>query len=101
MIGRRRYILLLRFQKIIGKLRHAALGIPSGKNLFTPLHDALRTGSDKIIITKLLRHTFRLLRLATNDPIHVKQLVVKKTYLLVNVMSAVTVWVECGYRSLV
>ena len=58
-IGRRRHISLLWFQKSIRKFRYAALGIPSGKGLFTSLHDGLRTGSEKIIITKLLRHTFR------------------------------------------
>ena len=42
-VGRKKHIPLLRFQKIVGKIRHVAIGIPSGKGIFTPLHDALRS----------------------------------------------------------
>ena len=104
-IGRIRHIPLLRFQKIIGKLRYAALGIPSGKGLFTPLHDALRTGSEKIIVTKLLRHSFRdwrtLLRLATKDPVRVKQLVAKTPHCIGECDACGCGLVEYGYRGLV
>ena len=42
-IGRKGNILLERYQKILGQLRHAAIGIPTGKGLFTPLYIALKS----------------------------------------------------------
>ena len=42
-IGRRRNIPLERYQKILGMLRHAAIGIPTGKGLFTSLYRALKS----------------------------------------------------------
>ena len=33
---------LQRYQQLVGKLRHASFGIPTGKGLFTPLHAALK-----------------------------------------------------------
>ena len=70
-VGREKHIPLLRFQKNVGKLRHAAICIPSGKGFFIPLHDALRDGKEIISVTKILRHTYRdwriLLRLASKS----------------------------------
>ena len=78
-VGRKKHIPLLRFQKNVGKLRHAAICIPSGKGFFIPLHDALRDEKEVISVMKLLRHTFRdwriLLRLVSKNPTHVKKLV--------------------------
>ena len=83
---RKRQIPLLRFQKIVGKLRHAAFGIPSGKGLFTPLHDAIRDEKQIISVTQLLRHIFRdwriLLRLASKTLTYVKQLVARRPQFL-------------------
>ena len=57
-MDRRCQIPFLRFRNIVGKLRHAALDIPSGEGLFTLLLDALQGFIKTIIITETLRHTF-------------------------------------------
>ena len=41
-VYRKKAIPLQRHQQLVGKLRHASFGIPTGKELFTPLHDALK-----------------------------------------------------------
>ena len=39
---RKKAVKLNDFQKLVGKLRHASLGIPAGKGLFTPINHALK-----------------------------------------------------------
>ena len=85
-IDRRCQIPLLRFRKIVGKLRHESLGIPSGEGLFTLLFDALQGFIETIIITETLRHTFHdwiiLLQLVNKSLTNVKQLVAQMTYFI-------------------
>lgn len=51
-IGRKRNIPLERYQKILGRLRHAAIGIPTGKGLFTPLYIALKSNPKIVHLNK-------------------------------------------------
>ena len=75
-IGRRCQIPLLWFQKIVGKLRHESIGIPSVKGLSIPIHDTMREATNTTFMIKTLRHAFRdlriLLRIATRNLTHVK-----------------------------
>lgn len=41
-ISHLRHVLLKRFKKLVGKLRHAAIGILGGRGLFSPLNQALQ-----------------------------------------------------------
>ena len=43
------------FQKMAGKLNHAAIGIPAGKGLFSPIYHAMRNDPAQIKITKQLK----------------------------------------------
>ena len=68
-----------RYQKIIGTLRHAALGIPTGKGLFTPLYGAIRNDPKIVHLNKHIKLALSdwkiLLKLASKQKINVKQLV--------------------------
>lgn len=49
---RQRKVRLKRFQKLVGKLRHAALILPAAKGLFTPINLAMRGASVDVAIGK-------------------------------------------------
>ena len=59
-------------------MRHASFGIPTGKGLFNPLHDALKGGTQYIKLTSLLIATLRDWRVFINitlqDPVKARQL---------------------------
>ena len=68
-IGRKGNIPLERYQQILGRLRRAAIGIPTGKGLFTPLYIALKS-TPKIVylnqdIVLALRDWRILIKMAT------------------------------------
>ena len=48
-------VTLNEFQKMAGKLNHAAIGIPAGKGLFSPIYHAMRGDPAQITITKNLK----------------------------------------------
>ena len=48
-------VALNQFQKLDGKLKHASLGIPSGRSLFTPLDMKMRGNPGSITVTPILR----------------------------------------------
>jgi hypothetical protein len=50
-------VTLNEFQKMAGKLNHAAIGIPAGKGLFSPIYHAMRGDPTTIKITKQLKQT--------------------------------------------
>jgi hypothetical protein len=54
-IAKKNHSTLNDFQKMAGKLNHAAIGIPAGKGLFSPIYHAMRGDPPKIPITKQLR----------------------------------------------
>ena len=80
-IVRCKNIPLQRYQKIVGKLRHTALGIPTGKGLFTPLCEAIRTNPRFFHLNKSVKLAFRywkvLINMTTSTSINVKQLVAR------------------------
>ena len=70
-----------RLEKIVGKLRHAAIGIPAGRGLFGAVNEALAKKHDWFPLTKssslrLALNDWRyLLRVANVEPTHCKELV--------------------------
>lgn len=78
---RRRRVPLKRFQKIVGKLRHAATILPAAKGLFTPINNALKgnvpwiglgKGSD---VRRNLRDLGQLVASLALRPTHVAEIV--------------------------
>ncbi|KAL7548503.1 hypothetical protein ACHAWF_011783 [Thalassiosira exigua] len=77
----RRGVPLKRMQRLVGKLRHASIGIPAGKYLFGPIN-RLMAREHKFIFwdrvpeaARALRDLGQLLREAATEPTHVKELV--------------------------
>ena len=73
-------IALLKFQKIAGKLLHAALGIPGGRGLFTQIWSAMAKAKNGwVTVTKNLKCIFSdfkwLFNELANSPINVAQIV--------------------------
>jgi hypothetical protein len=70
-----------RLEKIVGKLRHAAIGIPAGRGLFGPVNEALATPHEWFNLSKssglrLALNDWRyLLRVANVEPTNCKELV--------------------------
>jgi hypothetical protein len=78
----RRGVPFKRFERLVGKLRHASIGIPAGKYLFGPINQ-LTAIHPKVIYWKrapaaqrALSDWSTLIREATKEPTHVKELVV-------------------------
>lgn len=81
---RKRKVGLNRLQKIVGKLRHAALAIPAGKALFTAINMAMR-GSPKVIglgkqseVHTWLGDFLRFIKELGSRPTHVNEIVSTK-----------------------
>jgi len=55
----------LRYQELAGKIQHASFGVPGGKGLFSPVHSALKTTKDFIVMTPLLKQTLKKMVHAT------------------------------------
>eukprot|EP00978_Attheya_sp_CCMP212_P004556 scaffold9947_cov44-Attheya_sp.AAC.1 len=70
-----------RLEKIVGNLRHAAIGIPAGVGLFGPANEALAKNHEWFNVSKttalrLVLNNWRyLLRVANIEPTHCKELV--------------------------
>ncbi|KAL7546620.1 hypothetical protein ACHAWF_015384 [Thalassiosira exigua] len=70
-----------RVQKIVGKLRHAAIGIPGGKGLFGPINRLLAIEPTKVYWDRCpdARKAFddwrQLIRAAAKEPTHTRELV--------------------------
>jgi hypothetical protein len=70
-----------RLEKIVGKLRHAAIGIPAGRGLFGPVNEALAKPSKWFTLSKssslrLALNVWRyLLHVANIEPTHCKELI--------------------------
>ena len=73
-------VTLNEFQRLAGKLQHAAMGIPGGKSLFTPIDMAMSGDPEFIKITPLLRQCFEdcrcLVQCMARTPTNVLKLVV-------------------------
>jgi hypothetical protein len=71
---------LNKYQKIAGKLQHAAFGIPCGRALFSPIQEAMRHNPEFIPLTNDLRQIFSdwqyMIKFMMNHPTSVLQLVV-------------------------
>ena len=80
-LRRKRGIPLNRFQKLVGKLRHASIGIPAGKYLFGPINQVLQVGQTYVVWEKCpaardaLRDWGQLIRESMREPTHVNELV--------------------------
>jgi hypothetical protein len=74
---------LKEFRTLLGKLQHAAMGMPAGKSILTPLHKFVEENKDRRIlyfanhplILEALRDIRILLRESTSRPTHVRELV--------------------------
>ena len=68
-------------EKLIGKLRHAAIGIPAGKSLFGPINQLMAQKPPAIYwercpdVRVALQDWKQLIREAAKEPTHVKELV--------------------------
>jgi len=66
------------FQKVIGKLRHAALILPATQGFFTPLNKVLKTPTKTISLNDdckdAIRDTCNLIHRLTERPTHVNEL---------------------------
>ena len=68
-------------EKLVGKLRHAAIGIPAGKSLFGPINQLMAMKPRTIIWQRCpdVRHAFQdwqqLIMEASREPTHVNELV--------------------------
>jgi hypothetical protein len=79
----KKWLPLKAFRTLLGKLQHAALAMPAGKSILTPLHKFVEEGKDKHIlyftnrpiILEALRDIHILLREMTSRPTHVRELV--------------------------
>ena len=81
MLKRKSRVLFKDFEKVVGKLRHAAIGIPAGKGLFNdinriirkrPTHVWIRPGSP---VRRALDRWRILLKTASSEPTHCEELV--------------------------
>jgi hypothetical protein len=67
-----------RFQKIVGKLRHATLVLPSTLSLFAPLNKALQGDPTHVVVTSEIREVLRdfisLAEDAAKRPTHVNEI---------------------------
>lgn len=74
-------ILLARYRKLVGKLRHAAIIMPAIRGLFTPINQALKADPKAISLPKdgsvrgALRDFVHLVESMAERPTHVKELV--------------------------
>ena len=70
-----------RFQKVVGKLRHTAIGIPQGKGLFGPINRVLALEPTMVhwnrcpVAEEALRDWAALIREAAAEPTSVHELV--------------------------
>ena len=70
-----------RFEKLVGKLRHATIGIPAGKALFGPINRLIALHPTTIFwnrcptVKQALNDWRQLLREASREPTHAKELV--------------------------
>ena len=58
-IFKQSYCPLQKFQELAGKLQHACFGIPGGKGLLSPIHEALKTIPKSVKLTPYLKMTLR------------------------------------------
>ena len=76
---RKKQVTLKAFQKVTGKLQHAAIGIPGGAGLFSPFYIAMKGDPEVVFLGKFLRQALsdwcHLLRAAAAKPTSVLQLV--------------------------
>jgi hypothetical protein len=81
MLKRKNRVLFKDFEKVVGKLRHAAIGIPAGKGMFNdinriicqrPTHVWIRPGSP---VWWALDRWPTLLKTALAEPIHCEELI--------------------------
>ena len=78
---RRKGIKFKEFEQLVGKMRHAAMGIPGSLGLFTPINQLLSKPQRWICFKKhhevrdMLEDFRTLLREATKEPIHCRELV--------------------------
>jgi hypothetical protein len=71
------------FRTLLGKLQHAAMAMPAGKSILTPLHKFVEANKDRRslrfhnepLVLEALRDIRILLREATSRPTHVRELV--------------------------
>ena len=77
----RRGVPFKRFEKLVGRLRHATIGIPQGKSLFGPINRMMSMRPRMIFwdrcpeVKVALQDWRQLLRESTKEPTHVKELV--------------------------
>ena len=70
------------FEKLVGKLRHASIGIPAGKYLFGPINRLISIHPKVIywdrapVAWQAMKDWGQLIKEATSEPTHVKELVV-------------------------
>ena len=80
-LGRKRNVLLQHYQKHLGKLRHAAISISMCIYLFTPLYQALKNNPKLVYLNKEIKLRLRnwrlLIKIATKNPVHIRQLMPK------------------------
>jgi hypothetical protein len=79
----KKWLPLKEFRTLLGKLQHAALAMPAGKSILTPLHQFVESAKDKRVlyyanrplVLEALRDIRILLRETTSRPTHVRELV--------------------------
>ena len=80
-IAKQSNVPLKTFQQVTGKLNNAAIGIPAGKGLFSPIYHAMSSSKANIPITPQLRQALRdwssLLRRIGSRPTNVLELIAK------------------------
>ena len=70
-----------RMEKLVGKLRHAAIGVPAGKGLFGPINRLMAMKPAKVLwdrcpeTEEALRDWRQLLRECAREPTNTKELV--------------------------
>ena len=70
-----------RFEKLLGRLCHAAIGIPARCNLFGPANQLLSWQPKRVFwdrspaVEEMLRDWAQLIREASSEPTHVRELV--------------------------
>lgn len=78
-VGRMKRVEVKRLEKLRGRLRHAAIGIPGGRGLVSPFDRALNTDGPFVIVSDELQDACRdfraLLRIVGTKPTHFRQLV--------------------------